>query len=293
NAENWYRDDVTVDWHPTDGLSDVDLSTLTSNRSMITGEGRNLSTEKVSVSDNAGNTQDATFTANIDRTAPVISGAADRQPNANHWYNKAVTVSFSCGDALSGIATCPEGAVLSVNGSGQSVSGTANDKAGNSSDATVDGINIDALPPTTTETDDCVSGQCSGDTATVTLSAVDQAGLSGVQELRYSVNEGPDQPVPGATATVTVPLSGGTAKLTYYAVDNAGNQEPATTKTLSRNPDTTPPAVTHKLAPEQNAAGWNKSPVTVTFVSDGSDVTPPVTVSKETGPDGVLVEGWA
>ena len=41
----------------------------------------------------------------IDKTAPTVSGAADRAANSYGWYNDDVIVSFSCSDqtGLSGI----------------------------------------------------------------------------------------------------------------------------------------------------------------------------------------------
>ena len=55
-------------------------------------------------SDNAGNTATDTATVNIDQVEPAISAARDRVPNSNGWYNDDVTVSFTCADALSGVA---------------------------------------------------------------------------------------------------------------------------------------------------------------------------------------------
>ena len=54
-----------------------------------------------------------------------------------------VTVSFTCADALSGVASCTSDQTLSTDGSGLSVTGTAVDAEGNSSTSTVSGINID------------------------------------------------------------------------------------------------------------------------------------------------------
>ena len=42
-----------------------------------------------------------------DEDPPGITTAADPPPNSNGWNNGAVTVSFDCDDAISGIATCP------------------------------------------------------------------------------------------------------------------------------------------------------------------------------------------
>src|SRR5207249_704658 len=101
--------------------------------SLITGEGSNLGAGPVSVSDKAGNSQSASVSGiKIDRTPPVISGAATTSPNGAGWYSGAVTVHFTCTDNLSGVASCPSDKVISSDGANQSVtSDTATDKAGN------------------------------------------------------------------------------------------------------------------------------------------------------------------
>src|SRR5439155_25036881 len=76
-----------------------------------------------------------------------ISGSADRAANANNWYNADVTVSFSGSDPLSSLLSVSSPTTLSE-GAGQSVIGTATDKAGNSATFTVAGINIDESAPT-------------------------------------------------------------------------------------------------------------------------------------------------
>src|SRR5438132_13509307 len=92
-----------------------------------------------------GNFTGQVFT--IDKTAPTISGAATTSPNAAGWYDSGVTVHFSCADTLSGIHSCAADATL-AEGNGQSSSGTATDKAGNSTSTTVAGTNIDKTAPT-------------------------------------------------------------------------------------------------------------------------------------------------
>lgn len=78
---------------------------------------------------------------------------------------------------------------------------------------------------------------------TVTLTATDNAGGSGVKEVHYSLNGAASgsQIVAGNGASVTISAEG-TTTLTYFAVDNAGNQE--TAKTLTVRIDRTPPTVT-------------------------------------------------
>ena len=200
-----------------------------------------------------------------------------------------MTVAFTCEDNLSGVATCPTEETVGGNVRDQSVtSGVATDRAGNeAAGKRVDGINIDALAPTTLADTTCtrVNDWCTGDEATVKLTASDQLGLSGVKEIRYQVNGGAEQVAAGPTTSVAVPLNGeGEATVRYWAVDFAGNAEDV--KTASLKWDNIAPVVTPVLSPLPNVGGWNRDDVTVSFlatdtgsgVKDGS-VTPDVMVS--------------
>jgi hypothetical protein len=307
NAFGWYRGDVTIHWTGTDGLSGIDPATQPADDA-ITGEGGNLGAGPASVSDRAGNIAFGSVSGiRIDRTPPAISGAVVkndgslRTPNPAGWFNSAVRVRFACSDALSGVQECGQDVVLSGDGFGQSATGAATDRADNAAGTTVSGINIDAQPPQSTASISCTkkNGYCSGSSATVVLTAVDQAGLSGVKEIHFSVDGGAWVVSAGASKTVPVPLSGsGTATVAFYAVDNAGNSEAVSGVDITY--DTIAPAVTHTLSPAANAAGWNHADTTVHFDarddSDGSGVdpstvTPDQTVSTETA--GVDVNGSA
>ena len=70
-------------------------------------------------------------TVRIDKPPPTISGAVPAA-NANGWFNAPVTVSWSCADVTSGVASCPAPTTLSSDGAGQSASGLAVDAADNS-----------------------------------------------------------------------------------------------------------------------------------------------------------------
>ncbi|WP_299444950.1 OmpL47-type beta-barrel domain-containing protein [uncultured Phycicoccus sp.] len=304
NGAGWYNGDVTVTWRGDDGLSGIDPATQPA-KTTVTGEGDDLTAGPVTIRDKAGNTSlPATVTGlKIDRTAPVVTGAPTTEPNAANWYSGKVIVDFRCADALSGVASCPTSKMLEDDGAGQSVtSDRATDRAGNlSAPATVGGINIDGTAPQTTANNTCtaVNEWCTGDTADVVLTATDQAGLSGVKEIQYRVDNGTTQVVAGSTATVSVPLNGsGAGTVEYWAVDRAGNTEQVNKVTLKW--DNIAPAVSHTLSPAPNADKWNNSDVTVTFSAKDDDkgsgvapgsVTAPVTVSTET--PGKVVTGTA
>jgi hypothetical protein len=303
NAAGWYRDDVVIRWTATDGLSGVDGSTVPAD-STITGEGDDLGAGPVQVSDRAGNVTPAWVSGiRIDRTGPSIDGAPTTSPNGAGWYRGDVVVAFTCADALSGVASCPSDEVVNANGAGQSVTSVvATDLAGNSTPGrTVGPINVDGLAPRTAADNRCtkVNDWCTGESATVVLTAADQPGLSGVKEIRYSVNGGAEQVAEGTTETVSVPLDGsGEATVRFHAVDHAGNVEPSSGAALKY--DNIAPKVAHEVTPAPNAATWNKEDAAVRFTArdndggsgvDAARTTPDVLVDAET--DGRLVIGEA
>src|SRR5262245_45211925 len=83
----------------------------------------------------------------VDHAAPTSTPTSTPGPNAKRRNTSAVTVSFTCSDSTSGIASCPPPVTVTAEGAGQSVSGTATDKAGNSSSTSVT-LNIDKTQPT-------------------------------------------------------------------------------------------------------------------------------------------------
>jgi hypothetical protein len=302
NGAGWHKSDVTVKWVGDDALSGIDTTTQPAD-SIVTGEGGNLGAGPVTIKDVAGNTSDpASVTGiNIDRTAPVITGGPTTSANAAGWYKDEVTVDFACTDTLSGVAACPTSKMIKGDGANQAVtSDPATDLAGNASATkTVGGINIDGTAPSSISNNLCTAsnGYCTGPTADVVLTATDQAGLSGVKEIRYSVDGGAEQVAAGATKTVSVPLTGsGTGTVSYYAVDNAGNIEKSNTVALKW--DNIAPTVDHSVSPKPNADDWNTADLTVTFTAKDDDkgsgvasLTGPVTVSTETA--GQVVTGTA
>jgi hypothetical protein len=103
----------------------------------------------------------------------------------------------------------------------------------------------DTTPPATTAsaTPGANAAGWNNTPVTVTLSATDNTGGSGVKEVHYALSgaTADSQVVPGASATVTISAEGTTA-LSYFAVDNAGKQEAA--KTLTVRIDETAPSLT-------------------------------------------------
>jgi hypothetical protein len=142
NGNGWNNTDVTVTFTCGDSVSGV--ASCTSPQT-VTTEGQSQAVTGTAT-DNAGNTATDPAKVSIDKTPPTITAAADRVANGNGWYNDDVTISFTCGDSLSGVASCPGSQTLGE-GANQSASGTATDAAGNSASAGVSQINIDKTAP--------------------------------------------------------------------------------------------------------------------------------------------------
>ncbi len=144
NGNGWNNSNVTVSFTCSDSLSGIDTCPAD-----VTVSDEGTATVSRTVFDNAGNSNSASVTVKLDKTAPTISGSASPAANANGWNNTDVSVNFTCADATSGVdGACGPDATLTGEGAGQSASGSVTDKAGNSASATVSGINIDKTAPT-------------------------------------------------------------------------------------------------------------------------------------------------
>ena len=83
----------------------------------------------------------------VDNTPPTIVAAVNPAPNAAGWHKSDATVSFTCTDSESGVASCPGPITVSSEAATQPISGTATDNAGNSASASVF-ISLDKTIPT-------------------------------------------------------------------------------------------------------------------------------------------------
>src|SRR5262249_27831900 len=123
-----------------------------------------------------------------------------------------------------------------------------------------------ASPPTTTATPAPAPNPngWNNTNVTVTLTAVDNSGGTGVKQIQFALAGASSgtQTVPGRSDAVAITNEGVTT-LTYFATDNAGNQEAP--KTLTVQIDQTKPVITGSRAPAPNAMGWNNTNVTVSF----------------------------
>ncbi len=95
----------------------------------------------------SGGTASQSVTIKRDATPPVVTATRTPPPNALGWNNTDVSVTFTCTDALSGVAACPAPRLITTEGAGQFVTGQATDQAGNLASLTVNGVSIDKTPP--------------------------------------------------------------------------------------------------------------------------------------------------
>jgi hypothetical protein len=145
NGFGWNNEDVSVSFSCGDSLSGVALCV---GDQTVSAEGAGQSVAG-NAEDKAGNTNSAAVSGiNLDKTNPTIAGSASPAANAAGWNKEDVSVAFDCDDDRSGVASCGPDALLVSEVAGQSVTGTATDKADNSATATVSGINIDKMKPT-------------------------------------------------------------------------------------------------------------------------------------------------
>jgi len=261
---------VAITCAAADGLSGVDTTTCANINGTAYSFGLGIHNYSAAATDKAGNVGNGStsFTV-IDTTPPTISGSATPPANGYGWNNTNVTISFTCSDPLSGIASCSAPTTLTGEGAGQSVTGTAKDNAGNTAQTTVT-VNIDKTNPTVTYTGN--AGTYTVDqTVAITCAAAD--GLSGVATTTCANING------------TAHSFGlGTHSYSAAATDKAGNVGNGSTSFTVI--DTTPPTISGSATPPANGYGWNNTSVTVGFTcSDAlsviSSCSSPTTLTGE------------
>jgi hypothetical protein len=166
----------------------------------------------------------------FDFGAPTINSSISPPPNAAGWNNSNVTVSFTCADKISGVASCPAPIAVSSDGASQVITGTAVDKAGNKATTSVT-VNLDTTPPVISGSIDPPPDAGGWNTPPVSVGFTCSDALSGMASCSPAVSiasEGAGQVVPGvatdlagnvAIANVTVNIS-----TNYFQVQNYGGK---------------------------------------------------------------------
>ena len=145
-SNGWYKGDVSLDWTVTEGESPSSLQLTGCDDQVITVDQLEMQ-YSCSATSAGGSVGPVSVSIKRDGTVPTISGSRSPAANGAGWNNTDVTVSFTCGDATSGVVSCSTPTTLSGEGAGQFVTGNATDNAGNTNSATVSGINIDKTAP--------------------------------------------------------------------------------------------------------------------------------------------------
>jgi hypothetical protein len=215
NSNGWNNAAVTVTFTCSDSTSGI--ATCPS-PVVVNTDGAGQVVSGIAVN-NAGNTASTSVTLNIDRGAPTVTASRSAPPNTNGWNNTPITVSFTCSDGGSGIATCPAPVVVNAEGAGQVVSGTAVDKAGNTASVSAM-VKLDATPPAVSITSPTDGSVVSSDTITLTGSASDT--LSGIATITCN-----GQPITllsdNTFSNGPYTLVEGLNTFTILAIDAAGN----------------------------------------------------------------------
>jgi len=181
-----------------------------------------------------------------DLEPPTIQATLSSLPNGAGWHHQDVTVTFTCSDADSAIASCSAPVVVSTEGGDQLVSGEAVDDFGNTASTSVT-INLDKTAPQISASQLPVANLFGWDNSDVTVSFDCSDALSGIAQ---------------CTADQLMVLEGALQSVSGAAVDLAGNSA-AFTHLLSI--DKTAPLIESVLNLLPDANGWHSSDVTVSF----------------------------
>jgi hypothetical protein len=268
DSNGWYNRALNVGFAGVDGTSGVASCVGTQSY-----DGPDSGSAQVlgSCLDNAGNVGTASLPIKYDSSPPTaVVGAAGRSPDANGWYNHAVSVGFSGADQTSGVDTCTQTTYSGPDSGAASVGGTCTDKAGNRSATSAFALEYDAHGPSVTATPsrgaDANGWYNHG--VSISFSGTDavSGGVSCVLPLSYS---GPDDAAASVTGSCT---------------DAAGN---ATLQTFGLEYDSRPPVVTATPGRAADSNAWYNHPVTVSFSAvDGlSGVDSCVAPQTYSGPD--------
>jgi hypothetical protein len=188
----------------------------------------------------------------VDNDLPTIRATASPAANAAAWNNTAVTVSFACADATSGVASCSPPVTVTTEGAGQVISGKAVDLAGNVATASIT-LNIDETAPTVAPNLVPPANSFGWNNTSVTVNFNCADALSGIASC-------------SPAAVFTAEGTGQTAS--GSATDQAGNTA-STVATV--NIDKTAPIITAAVVPAPSANGIiNATSAVVSFTcSDG------------------------
>jgi len=208
----------------------------------------------------------------IDMTPPVVEATQDGAAPGS------ITMSLSATDPMPSGVTENSGVdtdtlMYSVGGGpatlyagpfaasiGDEIAFTVMDRAGNSSDLGAITVVGDTLAPATSAAVSPVANAAGWRSAPAIVTVTAEDAGTGVASVKYKIGS-------GAEVTYTGPFAvpNGTAVVTYWAVDNAGNASDPKTETVKS--DSAKPVVSAGIAPTVNPEGWCQAPATVTLTA--------------------------
>ena len=246
NESGWYTGPVSVAFQASDAGSGL----VTSPRDLrFNQEGAGQSLVRKAV-DKAGNETEVTVSGiNIDMTPPVLTFSVSPDANENGWHNGPVTVAFQASDTGSGLTTSNGDLTFGLEGAGQSFVGKAIDKAGNETEVTVSGINIDMTPPVLT--------------FSLTPDANENGWYNGPVSVVFQASDAGSGVASTLPNDLTLDQEGAGQSVAGKAIDKAGNEAEITVTGI--NIDLTPPSLTISVSPYPNENGWFDGPVTVGY----------------------------
>jgi hypothetical protein len=142
-ANGWYTTDVRVRWQVEDPES-PDFTTSGCDTEDVTIEPGGWID---CTAESSGGRRKEERLIRLDKTAAVVSAVLERQPDANGWYNRPFTVTFTGTDATSGIQSCTSVRYGGPDNAAAAVAGSCIDVAGNVTNAS-HSFKYDATAPT-------------------------------------------------------------------------------------------------------------------------------------------------
>lgn len=287
----WFTGDVSLTWTVTEPDSASTLVTTGCLDQTVTAD-QAATAYSCSALSAGGSAPQQTASIRRDAAAPTISAVATTPAGpytAGTFSNVPVTVTFTCGDPLSGVASCPPPVVIDSDTAGTPVSGTATDNAGNEASSAPIDVRFDGTGPTITSSASTpsgpyISGTFTDETVTVVFSC-DDDGQSGVQSCPSAVVIGSDTDVDGDPVVRT-------------ATDNAGNSTDSTPIVVKVDKTRPTIAASASVPDGPYSGGFTHHDVTVAFdcadlLSGLATCSPSTVISVDTPLAGTDVSGTA